>query len=188
MNRWNIPFKNGSGEEIPPFAVMRITGIEIFDGRSVVMVDKPNTYGSQYLHYINGPIAVADGKCSTCTNAFPALAKYNTGSSPTVGKLWGPRNGSWELQEETGGFIVIGVSATTGLAVVGQSPMLAFTGRFDSDVSQGSTATVSVYWQGVDTGENISGVYAISGDFTTSDDVNASLLNERWEAYCRVPL
>ena len=69
--------------------------------------------------------------------------------------------------------------------IVARAPMLAFTGKFDADVSQGSQETVSVYWNGGDTTYNVDDVYAVSGDFATTDDVNVSWMNERWEAYCR---
>lgn len=183
LNNWEIPFKNDSGETVPPFACMRVKGIETLGDRSIVTIGKPNTYGSQFSHYLNGPIEVANGKYGSCTNVFPAIAKSGTGTL-TNGTLWGPRSGVWTVEVKTGGFIVVG-QHSSGLAIVDRFPMLAFTGKFDSNVSQGGTGTVSIYWQGVDTGANMTGVYAVSQAFTTSDEVNVSRMNERWEAYCR---
>lgn len=189
LSKWEIPFRNDSGETIPAFGVIRVTGateIEAEFGANhfVVTADKSNTYGSQYTHYLNGPVAVADGAYGTCTSVFPAMAKHDGTTSPTLGKLFGPRDDSWVLNKETGGFIVL-KELPNDIVIVERMPMLAFTGRFDSSTSQGSTGTVSVYWQGSDTTQNITGVYAVSGDFATTDDVNVSWLNERWEAYCR---
>lgn len=181
--KYDIPFKNDSGEEIPPYGVFKVSGIEMVNSRALIVADKPDTYGSQYLHFINGITAVADGKCGSCCNTFPCLAKHGTGT-PAIGELWGPRDDSWVLEEQTGGFIVVG-QHSSGIAIVQRMPMLAFTGRFNATVSQGSSGTVSVYWQGSDTGEDISTVYAVSDGFGTSDNVNVSWMNQRWEAYCR---
>lgn len=181
--KYDIPFKNNSGEEIPPYGVFKVTGTENVGSRSLIVAEKPDTYGSQYLHFINGITAVADGKCGSCCNTFPCLAKHGTGTL-AIGELWGPRNDSWALEEQTGGFIVIG-QASSGIAIVNRFPMLAFTGKYDSNTTQGNSGTVSVYWQGSDTGQNITSVIAVSGDFVTTDEVNVSWLNQRWEAYCR---
>lgn len=184
LNNWETTFKNDSGETIPPFACMRVKGVEALSGnRIAIKMGKPDTYGSQLSHYINGPIEVANGKYGSCTNVFPAIVKAGSGTL-TNGTLWGPRSGGWTIEKETGGFVVVS-EHSSGFAIVNRLPMLAFTGRFDADVAQGATGTVSVYWHGSDTGQNITGVYAVSQAFVTTDDVNAMLLNERWEAYCR---
>lgn len=164
---------------------MRVSGVSTqSDGSTLVAVGKPDAYGSQFSHYLNGPVQVPVNGTGSCTNIFPALAKAGTGTIST-GAQWGPRSGGWTIEEKTGGFIIIGQHAS-GVAIVNRFPMLAFTGKFDSNTNQGSTGTVSIYWQGTDTGQNMSNVYAISQDFLTTDEVNVSWMNERWEAYCRV--
>ena len=186
LSKWEIPFRNDSSETVPAFGIIRVTEVVPPSGSSswmFVTANKPNTYGSQYSHYINGPVAVAAGKLGTCTNVFPCLVKCGAGT-PGFGQVVGPRNDAWTAEVETGGFIVVGTHSS-GIVIVERFPMLAFTGRFDSAVTQDDTETVSVYWQGSDTTQNISGVYAVSGDFATTDDVNVSWMNERWEAYCR---
>lgn len=182
LNRWTIPFKNDSAESVPPFGVMRVTGIETIGGRPIVKIGKPNTYGSQYSHYVNGPIEVAAGAYGTCTNEFPALAATN--GTASGGQLWGPRDDSWELEPQTGGFITVDLFGS-GVAIVNRFPLLAFEGQYDADTAQGASGTVSIYWQGSDTGENMTSVLAVSQDFVTTDKINVSWLNQRWEAYCR---
>lgn len=184
LNNWEIPFKNTSGETIPPFAVLRITGSQTIGGRAILEAQKPNTYGSQWSHYLNGPMEVENTKFGSCTNIFPALADFGTGSI-AQGELWGPRNNSWLLQENTGGFRIIDAAPDSGLAIVDRHPMMVFYGKFTGSVSKGSTGTVTVYWGGSSTSQTISSVYAVSGAFTTSDYVNVYRINDRWEAYVR---
>jgi len=61
-----INFRNDSGEEIPPYGLVHITGSINFEGMLIFTVDKPAT--SNVLKskvFINGPAAVADGKYGT---------------------------------------------------------------------------------------------------------------------------
>lgn len=181
---WEIPFRNNSGETIPAFGVIRCSDSEAVEGRTVIIAEKPNTYGSQYLHFFNGPIDVPAGGYGSCTSSFPALAKFNSGSFST-GDLVGPVDDSWSLDADSRGFVVVGVSGGGGALVVNRLPMLAFTGRFNATVAKGATEDVSVYVGGIDTGYDIADVLAVSDGFGTSDNVNCTLMNGVWEAYCR---
>jgi len=183
LSNWNIPFRNDSGEEVPPFAVLRVTGLTTIGGRTVVTIGKPNTYGSQYSHFVNGPITVPADGYGTCTNDFPAMVSAN--GTATVGQLWGPRSGSWELESSTPGFIALGDG------VFNRDPFVSFYGKFDSTVAQGNTGTVSIWYgagsgtDGSDTTINMSSVLAVGNSFTTSDFVNCYRMNGTWEAYAR---
>lgn len=181
-----IPFLNSSGSAMDPFAVFRVDGLNEVDGAQMLVAKQPNAYGSQYSHYINGPAAVEDGKIGTCFGMFPCLAKVD--GSPSKGAQIGPRSGQWDLRGSTYGFRVV-ETISSGLAIVEREPMLAFTGKFDADTSQDATGTVSIYYpsSGVltDTTQNMTDVLAASGEFLSTDWVNVSWLNNRWEAYCR---
>jgi hypothetical protein len=47
LNLQWIEYYNDSGEEIPAFGVMRISGMRKKDGRPVIECKKPHTFGSQ---------------------------------------------------------------------------------------------------------------------------------------------
>lgn len=181
-----IPFYNDSGSTIDPYSVFRVDGLHAVDGVQMLVAKQSNTYGSQYSHYINGPTSVADESVGACFGMFPCLATVD--GSPSAGDQVGPRSGSWILEDDTYGFRVVG-TVSSGLAIVEREPMLAFTGKYDADISQGSAGTVSIYYPSsgtlTDTTENMSSVLAVSGDFLTTDFVNVTWLNNRWEAYCR---
>lgn len=173
---WDIPFVNTSGEEVPAYACMKVVGTTTVNGRYILEIDKPDEYGAQWQHLINGPVAVPDGGYGTCTGNFPTRIA-STGS--TAGELYGPRNNSWELTSNTGGFRAL----ETGVFV--REPMMVFAGKFTGTVSKGSTGTVTAYWHGTTTSQTVSSVYAVSQAFTSSDWVNVYKIANRWEAYLR---
>lgn len=181
--RFSLPFKNVSSESIPPFAIVRAEGYELVGIRPILTVGKPDTYGSQYTHYINGPTEVAAGKCGGCSNEFPCVARIETGT-PVVGELWGARDDKWGMNAETDGFEVLGLTSNN-LVIVQRSPMLAFTGFFTTAVAKGATGTVEVYFNGSTTGQTVTGVVAVQNTFSTLDAVNVSWVNKNWEAYFR---
>ena len=181
-----VVFYNDSGSTIDPFSVFRVDGLHAVDGVQMLVAKQSNVYGSQYSHYINGPTSVANHALGGCFGMFPCLAAVN--GSPAKGDQVGPRNGQWNLRASTYGFRVVDL-IESGLAIVEREPMLAFTGKFDADVSQGSAGTVSIYYPSsgtlTDTTENMSSVLAVSGDFLSTAFVNVTWLNGRWEAYTR---
>ena len=181
-----IPFYNDSGSTIDAYSVFRVDGLHAVDGVQMLVAKQSNVYGSQYSHYINGPTSVADEAIGACFGLFPCLAAVN--GSPAKGDQVGPRNGQWNLRASTYGFRVVDL-IESGLAIVEREPMLAFTGKFDADTSKDGTGTVSIYYPSsgtlTDTTQDMSSVLAVSGDFLSTDWVNVSWLNNRWEAYCR---
>jgi hypothetical protein len=162
--RWR-ECRNDSGEEVPAFAVLRVTGSTTVRQQLVLTVSKPNAYGSQGLHAVNGPQAIASGKSGVCTFSSPAPVLYDTGDgTPAVGERWGPRDSSWKLRKNTGGFQISGSpDSTSGVVLAVVSPMLSFVGKTDSSHSKGSTGTISIYSGALgsesDTGVNMTGVY-----------------------------
>ena len=151
-----LPFINQAGETAPAFAILRITGVST-DGE--FQISKPNTYGSQYLHAINGPHAVPDTKKGGCSLTWPAWIAYATADgTPAFGEEWGPINNDWELRKRSGGFQVVGLP-TSGRVLAVQSALLSGLGQADAQIAAGSAGTVSVYyWSSLtwtDTTENI---------------------------------
>lgn len=109
--RW-LPYRNDSGEEIPAFAVLRITGVTERNGQALLTVAKPNS--TAYAQYaINGSTVVPANGYGRLTFDTPAVALYDSGLSPSVGDLLGPEDGEWALT--TGGnFMALGGTAGSG--------------------------------------------------------------------------
>jgi hypothetical protein len=147
QNPWKR-FTNASGETIPPFSVMRITGATNNNGEITFTVAKPNsTFCTDYL--INGPLAVATGKDGIGTTLAQAgYVAYDTGT-PAYGEEWGAKNGQWTLNKNRPGFIIEGglkTSAGVTAVVARQHIVTDLIGKADSTISQGSSAgTVSIY-------------------------------------------
>ena len=186
-------FKNDSGEQIPAFACMRVTGMTTLGGRNVLTVQKPNTYGSQYMHRLNGPFPVEIGKYGICTRSAGAAALYDTADgTPALGERWGPRDATWKLKKNTGGWMVMGNSdATNGIVIVQQAPMLSFVGKCDAAIAKNAKGTVSIYYRSsltayTDTTVNMSDVYNTACDTNTSDYVEVNWDNDAAQPYWRM--
>jgi hypothetical protein len=172
--RW-FEFRNDSAEQIPAFGVVRLTGIVVLEpGRVVLTVDKPDTFGCQHRCAINGPVPINAGKLGTLTREPLVPALFDTADgTPAFGEAWGPREGSWKLRKNTGGFVIVGTTnATAGLALVEPAPLLSLTGKTDAVIGKGGTGTVSIYTGTLgaetDSGENLPVVYNRFADVATS--------------------
>lgn len=101
VDPYNIPFRNDSGEVVPPFAIMRPTGLSFNQsGNWFVTVTKPDdTFRRRY--YINGPVAVPDGGYGDCSDGtYPTLASFpGTGTFNSHRTNFGVESGSWELKK-----------------------------------------------------------------------------------------
>jgi hypothetical protein len=116
-NQQYWPVKNESGEEIPAYACMRITGTFIpfttNDGSLVqpgvanygFTVAKPNEWGAQFSHMFNGPMTIPIGQIGQ--GVFGKVMQGLVHASFSVGARCGPINGSWTLQGGSGGFRVV---------------------------------------------------------------------------------
>lgn len=113
------PIRNDSGEEVPAFACMRITGMfspftssdGVYQRVGVAnmgfTIGKPNAFASQYSHLFNGPIAIASGAVGQGVFGHVMLGRRSGVSAPTVGSAIGPTNGSWDLAGGSYGFTVV---------------------------------------------------------------------------------
>lgn len=131
-------FKNGAGEEIPAYAILRITGTTEIDNDIVFTVAKPNSE-EQPFYLVNGPLAVkddpdAEGRGTTSMQAAYVLV----GGGPVYGDLWGPTDDSWEASENGSGFLMLGAAQpdpTRAVAVqVNQSPVAIATANLTEDM------------------------------------------------------
>lgn len=166
-----LEYRNDSAETVPPWGVLRITGVTVPEpGRVVLLADKPTGYGCQHRALLNGPTAVAAGKYGVATRGMFSAALYETADgTPAAGERWGPRGGSWKLRKWTGGFAVVGVTrASAGLVLVQPVPMVSLLGKTDAAHNRGTTGTVSIYAGPLggetDTLLDLTGVYNRMGD------------------------
>lgn len=121
-----LQFRNVSGEEIPPYAVMRFTGVETRNGLPVYTAAKPDdTFHPLYL--VNGPLRVSSEATAYGFGRFllqgPGRVLASTSiRSPSYGDRWGPVSGEWHLIAGNQGFILAnattGTTATYGLTYI----------------------------------------------------------------------
>lgn len=111
--RW-IPFYNNSGEEIPPYAILRPTAVTKRGGARVLDVDRPSSTDFARIYYVNGPRAVpyhTGGQSATglCSRSGWIDAAYDPADGvPARGEGWGPKPGSWLLHKDYYGFTIAG--------------------------------------------------------------------------------
>jgi hypothetical protein len=110
---YTIPFRNDSGEEIPPFGVMRPrifadTATEIIDrdGQWCVSVVKPDTkFSRRYL--INGSAAVPIAGYGMAADGFYPVLALRENETVECGDGWGVQPSSWKLKRYSPGKFTI---------------------------------------------------------------------------------
>ena len=91
-----INFRNDSGEEIPPYGLVHITGSINFEGMLIFTVDKPATANVlKSKIFINGPAAVADGKYGTAQTGPIFRLIHDDAISYQAGDRVGCKDGSF---------------------------------------------------------------------------------------------
>lgn len=136
-----IPVRNDSGEEIPAYGLMRITGVETVDGVLWYVVNKPNTT-FQPFYVVNLGVALAINATGFGIIDGPVEALYTTGA-PVYSEAWGVKPGQWNLERYYPGFRVLG-GTTSGRVWVEQEQihtLLAKAGA--SGVAARSGTTIS---------------------------------------------
>jgi hypothetical protein len=160
-----IGFRNDSGETIPAFAVMEITGTVTVDSAVLFTVEKQGTELNRFM-LVNGPDTVSTSQIYG-TGSFvdlPDRVLYDSADgTPAAGQVWGPYPGSWALRRHMYGFRILGEADTNGTHVrCLQDPIFTgVLGKTDASHAKSATGTVSV-WKGdhsADSGANISSVY-----------------------------
>lgn len=132
--RW-LPVYNTSGETVPAFAAMRISGIDSSTG--VFTVAKPNTNDATANILFNGPVEIPAAHYGIATADFPASVRYETGDgTPVNGDEWGVSSGDWKLRNARSGFLIQAtLDISNGIAVAVRSPLRSTAnvyGRADS--------------------------------------------------------
>lgn len=142
-----IKFRNTSGEEIPAYGVMRVTGAERRQGLPVVTVAKPSTT-FQRLYLVNGPQRVGSSTSSYGYGTYldeSDFVLYDSGT-PAYGESWGPKASQWSLTKWRYGFTIVGAVDSTGLKVVAiQHQVNVVYGQTNGTHTKGSSSTIDLY-------------------------------------------
>jgi len=142
-------FRNDSGETIPPGGIMFRTGSEVdSDGNILEVMDKPGTvFGSPHDWFVNMQVEIEDEAEGTCATFHDAVGKaYFLSGTVVSGEWWGPKPGQWNLERYHLGFRVHGETADDdGQVFVQQYDQTELWGTLDGSLSQGSSATMSIF-------------------------------------------
>jgi len=107
--------RNDSGETIPAYGCMQITGTVDVSGRTVVKVIKPNATDKEYL--FNSQFEIADGGSGW---AFRFGVVIMLGTAPTDPTQYRPIVASWNVEEGDGPFVVFGEHNAVSNALIGR--------------------------------------------------------------------
>jgi hypothetical protein len=115
-NYFWLPFRNDSGEEIPSYASLKITGVVGSTARTTLTCEKPDSDATMYA--TNGPFVVSSGAYGSACVSVHRVAKF-TGTL-TAGQRCKPKTSDWVLEQDSSGlFVVLGViDSTNKLALV----------------------------------------------------------------------
>lgn len=154
-----IHVRNDSGEIVPAFGIMRITGSTILtynNGTTVytLTIDKPNTTFER-IYLVNGPEPIpaasnSYGAGNLCDLPYRAL--YDTADgTPDVGQWWGAYPSSWKLRRHCYGFYIWGDPKTTTVGGehvrVSQHMIFDVVGKTSAAHAKDASVAVNV-WKG----------------------------------------
>jgi hypothetical protein len=158
---FQIPFRNDSGETIPAYAAMRVTGVVTAASVPVITVAKPSST-FQGLYLVNGPLPVASSGEIPSFGTWADQAGfvlYDDANTPAMGEEWGPYDGSWEIKKYRYGFTILGgaTGGSTDIVGVVQRQVHVVFGKSSAGITAGSNGTVTIYdGNQTTTGHNIS--------------------------------
>lgn len=137
-----VRFYNDSGETIPAYGIMRMTGDST--GKGWIVVSKPNTE-FKALYLVNGPDDVAyqsDSRGSflmgDTASMWDRKALYSTAATPAMGQSWGVISNSWLLHQHGPGFLILGDADGTTVSVMQYIPLEILVKRTAGNLSAGS--------------------------------------------------
>lgn len=142
-----LKFRNDSGEVIPPFALLRITGLTLIQNQRVLTVNKPNDTFNRY-YAVNGGAKVGIAKLGECTMSRVCLVRTEAGAGLGT---YGARSGQWGLEPSRPGFTSIathGRSSQPNVVLAMQEPVSTLFGKTDAIITNDSSGTVSVHFSG----------------------------------------
>lgn len=140
-----IPFRNDSGETVPAYGVMRVTGSAVIDGTFYILIGKPNNT-FQRLYLVNGGSEVLNGATATGTwlnDTENVLYDQNDGT-PAGENEWGAWPGQWSLRKGRLGF-TMAYGDGAGLGVGIQREIVSVFGKLYDDLEQGGETDFRVW-------------------------------------------
>lgn len=102
---------NTEAEVIPPYACMRVTGVDVVGGQTVVKVEKPTDTDGEFLFNCQFEIPVPSESSAGVGWAYRygVVVMQGNGTPPTEpNAAYVPVVGSWQIEEGSGPFIVFG--------------------------------------------------------------------------------
>lgn len=149
--RPGIPFRNDAEEDVPAYAIMKITDSIAKDDHQpfALVIGKPDENWAG-LYLVNGPRAIASGFYGTgyfYMGDYPEqYALYNTALTPLPGESWSPVPDSWLLHKNGPGFFILGGADGTKVNVIQKIPgQILVKNDTGSPIGAGGTGTVAVF-------------------------------------------
>lgn len=196
--RWT-EVDNDSGEDIPPYAAMRITEYLLDDVVQLYKVKKPNSDTAQAIVF-NGPYTIPQngnnldngrGECQG-NDRFTARFKPTSdgGSTPANGEYFSIVPDQWYLEKiERADYVCIGgVEEDNEISVAQfQFPLMfgVLLGKTTGEVTQGQFGTVTLYegTQGSEsaTSRTLTNVYCRTQTVHPTEFVYVFQVNGKWE-------
>lgn len=191
--RW-LRARNDSGDEIPAFSPVRITGTVTVGPFVYYKIDQADK-DCVLMDYKLGmafsgprPIPAASGATKgygRITRDFPLYAAY-TGTAPTAGGFLGIANGTWTLTVANYGFICVGDIDTDAKAcqIIPAPPLIK--GKPGSTISKGTTPGNLTLYDA--TGAAISPTCTVPvisprGDLTSGKWAGAAWTHDCWDGW-----
>lgn len=150
-----VRFTNGSGEDIPAYAVMAVTDCDTTRGVPVYVVGKPSTtFYPRYL--VNGGRKALVGLGGSSGDGGGYATWLDEGGyvlcdstyTPALGEEWGPTDGSWALVRHRPGFLIDGGATGSGAtyrAVAKQRVVTELIGQPPGDLTKGTAGAVTIF-------------------------------------------
>jgi len=149
-----VKVHNNSSEVIPAYGVMRVESVDA--DTEVHEVNKPSTtFKCRYLVNLGSDIAI-DGSGNATWLEKSAQVLYRAASgTPAIDEEWGAKDGQWTLEKNRPGFLITGGNETDdGITRAKQHLVTDLIGKADSNISKGSSGTVSI-WMGASAAEAV---------------------------------
>lgn len=141
-----ISFRNDSGEEIPAFAAMRVTGVQMLEDQAILVCNKPDSSAAEII--ANGPQAVADQDVGAAYKFGVVQVKAEVGI--TLGATVRAKASSWEVEAGSGPAVFLGYDTEydCGLVRLGVGGATLF--RFELNAAFPSGTSVSATIKSMD--------------------------------------
>jgi hypothetical protein len=144
-----VLFRNDSGEAIPAYGVMAVTGRVLIEDATYLTVEKPSdTFSWEYA--VNDSTDIAEDDYGTAQQGDYRTFLYDDGESTPVAKEWfGPVSGQWSMRKNypcIGSVAgeIDGTATTMRCATPFNCFIQKFVGNTNASHAKGATGTIKV--------------------------------------------